>query len=353
VGFAARPRVRPRVDLPPRAIAGQPLRCAITLENPARHAAHDVAAGWFGLPPGMAQSPRDAVIGTLPAGARETLVVSLTAARRGVYALPPVRAYSLFPFGFFRIPAGTGRPGRLLVRPAFQPLAGVELPASHRYQPGGITMVSDVGESPEYIGNREYRPGDATRRLDFRSWARLARPVVREYQEEYYCRIALVLDTHVPRVRTVPPEGLPALEAAVTVTAAAADALSRGEFLIDLFAAGPELYAFRAGRHLAHLDDILDILAGVEHCTEDPFGRVAPALATQLRQIAAVVFVLLDWDPARERLVRAAVEAGCRTKVIVVRGDAPQLPSRESRAWLGEFIHVTPAEARAGGIDRL
>jgi hypothetical protein len=40
------------------------------------------------------------------------------------------------------------------------------------------------------------------RRIDFRSWARLGKPVVREYQEEYYCRIALILDTHVVPKKT-------------------------------------------------------------------------------------------------------------------------------------------------------
>lgn len=351
VGFATRARVRPRADLPHRAIAGQPFRCAVTLENTAPRAAHDAGAGWFGLPAGMTQAPVDAVVRHLPPHARDTVVLTLAAARRGVHILPPLRAYTLFPFGFFRVPAGAAPPGRLLVRPAFHPLEGVDLPPSHRYQPGGVAMVSDVGESPEYIGNREYRPGDATRRLDFRSWARLAKPVVREYQEEYYCRVALVLDTRVPGARQAPPGGFPAFEAAVGVAAAAADALSRGEYLIDLFAAGPELYTFRAGRHLAHLDDILDILAGVEHCAEDPFGRVAPALAAQLPHIAAVVFVLLDWDPARERLARAAAEAGCRVKVVLVRDGDPTRAPRDG--WAGGFVHLTPAEAAAGGMRRL
>ena len=74
----------------------------------------------------------------------------------------------------------------------------MDLDVGKRYQPGGIALTSHIGESPEYIGNRDYRPGDSLRRIDPRAWARLATPIVREYSEEYYCRIALVLDTYVP-----------------------------------------------------------------------------------------------------------------------------------------------------------
>ena len=122
------------------------------------------------------------------------------------------------------------------------PLVDVSVPVGMRHQPGGIALTSNIGESPEYIGNREYVPGEPVRRIDFRSWARLGKPVVREFQEEYYCRIALVLDTHVVPKMTwgsferwaegwyfpyeQGPEEFPELEAAVSMTAALADALS-------------------------------------------------------------------------------------------------------------------------------
>jgi len=81
------------------------------------------------------------------------------------------------------------------VLPDFRPADAITVPGSARYQPGGIALTSNVGESPEYIGNRDYRAGDPLRRIDFRSWGRLAKPVVREYQEEYFSRIGVVLDT--------------------------------------------------------------------------------------------------------------------------------------------------------------
>src|SRR5690606_17421882 len=146
----------------------------------------------------------------------------------------------------------------LLVVPSFEPLQDVVLPITRRYQPGGIVLASKVGESPEYIGSREYRTGDPARDIDYRSWARLARPVVRESQEEYFCRVALILDTYVSRWTRMPREGHEPMEAAVSLTAAVADALTRGEHVIDIFAAGPEIHVFRAGRHAASVDQVLE-----------------------------------------------------------------------------------------------
>jgi len=177
------------------------------------------------------------------------------------------RAYAV-PFHLNRS-GSAALPGKsLLVLPAFHQLTSVDLPVGSKFQPGGIALTSNVGESPEYVGNREYVPGEPARRLDFRSWARLGKPVVREYQEEYYCRIALILDTYMPSdtwltrnlkslrqrylSKSEDPQPVNVLEAGISLTASIADALSRGEYLIDLFAAGPELYVFRAGRHTAH-----------------------------------------------------------------------------------------------------
>ncbi len=47
--------------------------------------------------------------------------------------------------------------------------------------------------------------------------------------------------------------------------------MARQEYLVDIFAAGPDLYHLMAGRSLAYLDQILDILASVDGSEEEPF----------------------------------------------------------------------------------
>ena len=176
---------------------------------------------------------------------------------------------------------------------------------------------------------------------------------MREFQEEYYCRVALVLDTFVPRRLFVPRGGYPELEAAVSLSSSVADALSRGEYIIDIFAAGPELYVFRAGRHTAHLESVLEILAGVDECKRDPFEVVAPALADELGSISTVVCVFLDWDPSREALLRTALEAGCSAKTFIVRDKPTSHPYAPAEDWAGPITQLSLADIRNGGIERL
>ncbi len=135
----------------------------------------------------------------------------------------------------------------------------------------------------------------------------------------------------------------------MSLSAAIADGLSRGEYIIDLFAAGPELYVFRSGRHVAHFDSVLEILACVDACRRNPFETVTPALADELGTISTVICVLLDWDASRRDLVRAAAEAGCRAKVIVVRDGPTTEPI--SGAETDDISLYTPDAIRSGGVD--
>ena len=86
-------------------------------------------------------------------------------------------------------------PGNLLVLPKRYTLPPINLPGSRRHQPGGVTLATGVGDSEEFVGLRDYRPGDPLQRIHWKSYARVGEPVVREYQDEYFERHALILDT--------------------------------------------------------------------------------------------------------------------------------------------------------------
>ena len=115
-------------------------------------------------------------------------------------------------------------------------------------------------------------------------------PVVKEYQEEYFCRIAIILDTFVPRRPGA--RDTRAFEAAISVVASIADFFSRSEHIVDILAAGPDIYEVSAGRSLAYLENILDVLACLEPCPEPPFRSIGPLLFEKLGQITTVVAVL-------------------------------------------------------------
>lgn len=344
---------RPTLDvsgrLPLRVTAGEELSANFELTNRSWRPAYDIMLWLVGLQKSIRLVSADQVIPRLGPGQSSALPLVLRPMKRGVYPLPELRPHSTFPFNLMRAGSMEHTLGTLTVVPEFHPLTHIDVPVGMRYQPGGVALSSHVGESPEYIGNREYIPGEPARRLDFRGWARLGRPVVREFQEEYYCRIALVLDTWIP-ARRVPRDGFPQLEAAISLSASIADALSATEHLIDLFAAGPELYVFRAGRQLAHFDNVLEILASVDACQSDPFETIAPAVADELASITTAVCVFLDWDNSREQLARTIVESGCQLKLIIVR-DGPT--TEPLPAEYADIAQLGVEQIRSGGIEEL
>ena len=344
-----RPKLKVKGDLPGRVTVGELITAEIELTNESWRPAYDLMLWLIGLQKSIVFESAFIAIPRLAPGQSGVLPLELRPMRRGVYKLPYLRPHSTFPFNLMRSGSTQFPLKPLVVMPQFHVLQSIDVPVGLRYQPGGVALSSNVGESPEYIGNRDYVPGEPVRRLDFRSWARLARPVVREYQEEYYCRIALILDTWIPK-RRMPPGGFPELEAAISLSASVADSLSVTEHLIDIFAAGPELYVFRAGRQLAHFDNVLEILASVAPCEKDPFTKVTPAVADELTSITTAICVFLDWDGSREELARTIIEAGCQLKLIIVRDGDVSKPLPED---LGEVILLTPAQIQNGGIESL
>ena len=71
----------------------------------------------------------------------------------------------------------------------------IALPGAMRYQEGGVALAANVGSSEEFVSLRDYRHGDPLRHIHWRSWAKTGRPIVKEFEDEFFVRHALVLDT--------------------------------------------------------------------------------------------------------------------------------------------------------------
>lgn len=341
------PRVLLNVRHPDRVCAG----AVVPVEAEVRQ------TGWLGgidlrvlphcLPPEIAPEPFEgAPVPPLSRGETARVRMGLRCRKRGVYRWPGFKAETDYPFGLLRAYARSQAEGAVLVYPAFTPLARMEMPGGRRYQPGGVALASALGDSTEFIGDREFRDGDNVRDIDWRATARLGKPIVREYREEYFVRVAIVLDTFVPAKASAARRD--SFEQAVSVSASVADFLARQEYIVDLFAAGPNLYHLTAGRGLAYLDQILDILACVEAGPREPFRAIEPELTEHLSQISAIVAVFLDWDEGRRVFVNNLRAQGVAVKVVVVRDGACTLdPDAESGA-AGRVVRLTAADLRRG-----
>jgi uncharacterized protein (DUF58 family) len=285
--------------------------------------------------------PREIFV-DLPGGEAVEGTFEMRALRRGRYVLrgPTLRATD--PLHLFAL-RGVALPDQaLLVYPRFFGMAEFPIPLGRRYQPGGIPLSSSTGDAIEFVGTRDYREGDPIRNIHFRSWARRGEPVVKEYQEEYFCRIAVILDTFLPRKATTAE--VDGFEAGISVLASVADYFSRSEYIVDILAAGPDIYEVSAGRSLAYLENILDVLACLEPCHDAPFSTIGPALFEKLAQITTVVAVLLDWDEPRRDFLRRIRALGTAVRAVVVRQGTTTETWLGAEEEIGQIEQMTPGE---------
>jgi uncharacterized protein (DUF58 family) len=268
-----------------------------------------------------AVQPAGTPLGMLAPGEVKRVRVGLRCPKRGAYILRGWRVESDFPFGLMNAYRVFHQETEILVHPDYQPFTRMDLPTSRRFQPGGVALASKIGDSMEYLGNRDYREGDNIRDIDWRATARMGgMPIVREYREEYFQRIGVVLDTYIPptlkgRARAERQE---AFERAVSLSAAVGEYMAGQDYIVDLFAAGPNLYHLTAGRGLAYLEQMLDILACVEESKEEPLTTIAPEIQENLERLTTVVCLFLSWDETRQAFAEQLRRGGAGVKVVLV-----------------------------------
>ena len=337
----ARVSLKVEMSLPRNATCGATLDVGLRVSNQAKRRAVDLGFCLHGAPPQLGAEPLR--LPSLNPGEAVQLSFPIELKRRGYYQVQGVRQETWFPFGAWRDLVIHKALQAILVYPSFSPLIELDIPVGRRYQPGGVALSANVGESTEFLGVRNFRAGDSIRNIHWKSWGRVGEPVVKEFQEEFFCKIALVLDTFLPDKSG--EEYREDFEACLSLAASIADHLSQTEYIVDLFAAGPDLYTLESGRNLAHLDNVLDVLACLEPSYEEPFETVAPVLTEHLSTITTVIFVMLDWDQARERMARVVREHGPAVKTILVRGSGATLDPAGADT---QIVVLTPEQVRSG-----
>ena len=342
-----RARVAARRQLPRYTTAGVPLRYAVHIKNLGKHTELDlqlldqlspalpsfsefartaetqVTRNWFDRTVGY---PRwiEAVrykrgarvdktaIPPIPAGEEIEVKVDIRPLRRGYLAFTESIVLRTDPLGlinkFFRL----RNPQRLLVLPKRYNAPEIRFNGRRKFQPGGEGLASSVGDSQEFASLRDYRPGDPLRHIHWRSWAKTGKPVVKEYQDEFFDRQALVLDTicdlrHSPR-----------FEEAVSVAASFACADWGPDTLLDLLFIGPGAARFTAGRGLADTSNMLEVLACVQPAPTQDFSALADLVLAHAGQIGTVVCIFLEWDQPRQDLIEQLRALQLRVLVMVV-----------------------------------
>jgi len=250
----------------------------------------------------------------LPARAGLHARLEVTPYHRGPLQLSGASVLRPDPLGLVRATRFVAAPARILVLPRRYRLPHILLPGLHRDTQGEISPSARAGESDEFLSLREYRPGDPLPRIHWKRYARLGRPVVREYQNEAAPRYALLLDN------CVPPDGAAAFEEAISIAASFACAPESGECLLEMLladgssedlspAAPPEL--------------LLGTLACLQASCATGIAPLEQAAGALRGARAGVIAMLLAWDADRRALVAALQASGAPVTVLLVAAERP------------------------------
>ena len=256
---------------------------------------------------------------TVAAGGEVAVSMRMTARRRGVVRFAGASIARTDPLRLCRALIRVPAPQSVLVLPRRYRLPPITLPGQRRYQPGGVSQAASSGDSEEFFGLRDYQPGDPMQRIHWKSFARVGQPVVREFQNEFFERHALALDTAFIEA------GEQAFEEAVSVAASFVYTLDTQECLLDMLFVGEHTHAYTAGRGLLRTEHLLEVLAGVRMASGDVLERLGAAVRERRGELSSCILVLAGWDDARRALVESLRRDGLGLLVLAVVADGDEI----------------------------
>jgi uncharacterized protein (DUF58 family) len=260
--------------------------------------------------------------------------------RRGVLKFEGVTVARPDPFGLFRAFQKVSAPQRVLILPKRYPLPDIALPGALRYQEGGVALAAHVGASEEFVALRDYRHGDPLRHIHWRSWAKTGKPIVKEFEDEFFVRHALVLDTFDEEPNSE------VLEEAVSVAASFACTMLTQESLLDLLFVGNESYCFTAGRGLAHADQMLEILASVKNCADQPFVNLENLVLKHISAVSGCICIFQKWDAARKQFIEKLKSLNVPLLILVVVPPGGKISDTEDDLHVLEIGKIEEALAK-------
>ncbi|TAF08081.1 MAG: DUF58 domain-containing protein [Nostocales cyanobacterium] len=277
---------------------------------------------------------KNLVLPKLPPHSKTEIVGEITPGHRGVMRLVSMTIARPDPFGLFHACQTISLPQSLLILPKLYKLPAIQLPGLRKYQSGGVALASSVGDAEEFRSLREYRPGDSIRKIHWKSWAKIGKPIIKEEQDEFFVRHALILDTFQTEKYSQ------ILEEAISIAASLASDVQTQESLLDLMFVGNEAYCFTFGRGLSHTEKMLEILASVGACRDKDFDSIIPVVLEKISMLSGCICIFISWDEQRRKLVEYLNNMGIHTLVLILTHKPDNLKIEELRQYELVTFHI-------------
>lgn len=191
---------------------------------------------------------------------------------------------------------------------------------------------------------RDYYPGDPIRSIHWKSFAKTNKPIVKEYQDEFFIRYGLILDTYLGNKSEL------IFEDAVSIAASFMSAQKEQDALLDLMFIGNNTYRFTSGRGLSGTENILEILACIEPDFDSNIKRMELLVKKYIHECSALICIFLDLDSSRKELLNMLSEFNIPVKVLIVT-ESDELISNDTLAL--KEIHTIHHDNLQHDLDAL
>lgn len=263
----------------------------------------------------------------LKPGQLTRIIVEITPLRRGVIRFDDLRVQLPDLFGLFQRCRKVSAPhATVTVLPRRFPLPAIQLPGGAAFRITGEANTNSIGNSGEFVGLRDYRPGDPLRRIHWKSWARTGRPIVKELEDTFYPRFGLILDTF-SNDRTDTH-----FEEAVSVAASFAVSIDTSESLLDLMFIKNQAHIVTAGRGLERAEKLLEVLAGVTPDRANGYSDLVRLVAHHRNELTSCLVILNGWDSSKAEFLESLDQLGVICAPLIIGGGAA--PPNVQGHWL-------------------
>lgn len=213
--------------------------------------------------------------------------------RRGEYLFSPPTISSGDPFGLFL----ASRPAderevptsRLTVFPKQFPVDRLAIASNLSWSISGLEPTNAAGTSGDFLGTREYRPGDSVRAIHWPLSARMGELIVKEFERNASTEVSIFLDLDAKAAWGRGREHT--LEYAIRIAASVADYAARRGNSVGLVAHATQWIVLPPGKGAYHQQTLLHYLAAFGPTGATPFNYVIGQAAPRLKEGASAVIV--------------------------------------------------------------
>ncbi len=173
------------------------------------------------------------------------MIFSLSLSSRGLYKFDEIKVTSSFPFGISEFSTTIKIHDEILIYPKIAEVKDITKSHFGLFTSAQKNLTKGSTFHDEYFGVREYNPGDSMKYIHWKLSAKTQNLLVREYLEESFPPVVLILDSYIIKK----DKDLQALETAISVVAGLAKKFSIKGWRIALIAENNEIFSSSGHQH--------------------------------------------------------------------------------------------------------